>query len=109
MFNETFNIGADQPYSVNELARVVAKVMGVEPKIQYLEARNEVKHAYSDHCKSKKYFGKYIRNVSLEEGTKRMADWVKNKGVRKSKKFEDIEILKNIPPSWAKDFDHLER
>jgi len=108
-YNETFNIGADQPYSVNELARVVAKVMGVEPKIQYLEARNEVKHAYSDHCKSKKYFGKYIRNVSLEEGTKRMADWVKNKGVRKSKKFEDIEILKNIPPSWAKDFDHLER
>lgn len=105
-YNETFNIGADQPYSVNELARVVAKVMGVEPKIQYLEARNEVKYAYSDHCKSKKYFGKYIRNVSLEEGIKRMADWVKNKGVRKSKKFEDIEILKNMPPSWAKDFEY---
>jgi len=84
-YNETFNIGADQPYSVNELARVVAKVMGVEPKIQYLEARNEVK------------------------GIKRMADWVKNKGVRKSKKFEEIEILKNMPPSWAKDFDHSER
>jgi UDP-glucose 4-epimerase len=108
-YNKTFNIGADQPYSVNELARVVAKAMGVEVKIQYLEARNEVKHAYSDHCKSKKYFGNFIRNVSLEEGIKRMADWVKNKGVRKSKKFANIEILKNIPSSWAKDFNHHER
>jgi UDP-glucose 4-epimerase len=108
-YNETFNIGADLPYSVNELARVVAKAMGTEPKIKYLEARNEVKHAYSDHCKSKKYFGDFIRNVSLEEGIKKMADWVKNKGVRKSKKFENIEILKNIPSSWAKDFEYSKR
>jgi len=108
-YNETFNIGADQPYSVNELVKVVAKAMGVEPKIQYLEARNEVKHAYPDHCKSKKYFGNYIRNVSLEKGIKRMTDWVKNKGVRKSKKFEKIAILKNMPSSWAKDFNHPER
>ena len=103
--NQIFNIGADQPYSVNKLAKVVAKAMKAEPKIRYLEARNEVKHAYSDHNKSKKYFGNYISNVSLEEGIKRTADWVKIKGVRKSKKFENIEIFKNMPSSWAKDFD----
>ncbi|NQU87285.1 MAG: NAD-dependent epimerase/dehydratase family protein, partial [Mariniphaga sp.] len=76
-YNKTFNIGADQPYSVATLGKVVAEQMGKIPKIQYLEARNEVKHAYSDHAKSKKYFSDFITNVSLDEGIKRMADWVK--------------------------------
>ena len=103
-YNQTFNIGRDHPYSVNVLAKVVAKQMGVSPKIQYLKTRNEVKYAYSDHSKSKKYFEKYISNVSLENGISKMVEWAKSKGARESKKFKKIEIFKNMPPSWSEDF-----
>ena len=34
--NQIFNIGADQPYTVNELAHSVAAAMGVEPTVMHL-------------------------------------------------------------------------
>ena len=37
-YNEVFNIGADQPTTVNELATLVARAMGVPPAITHLEA-----------------------------------------------------------------------
>src|SRR4051794_13751797 len=49
--NETFNIGADQPYTILELVHEVASAFSVEPRIKHLPARNEVVHAYSDHSK----------------------------------------------------------
>jgi hypothetical protein len=30
-----------------------------------------------------------------------MAAWVREHGARESSIFEDIEIAKNLPPSWA--------
>lgn len=98
---EIFNIGADKPYTINELAHQVANVMGVKPKIKYLKERNEVKHAYANHDKIKKYFN-YEPRWSLEEGLKRMAEWAKKVGARKSKEFKNIEIRYNLPPIWLK-------
>jgi UDP-glucose 4-epimerase len=98
--NQVFNIGADIPYSVNELARVVAQAMGVEPNIVHLEARNEVQHAFSSHEKIKSFYGDHIP-VSLEEGIQRMADWARRVGARESNTFGNIEIWRNLPPSWA--------
>lgn len=100
-YNQVFNVGADKPYTVNELAGVVAKAMGVKPELKHLEARNEVVHAYSAHEKVHKYFGDIIKNVSLEEGVAKMAAWAKAAGARKGKPFEGIEVRKNLPPSWA--------
>lgn len=54
-YNQVFNVGADKPYAVNELAKVVCNEFGVSPDINYLNARNEVLHAYSDHSKAQKY------------------------------------------------------
>lgn len=100
-YNQIFNVGADTPYTVNQIAKVIGQTFGVSPEIKYLPARNEVKHAYSDHTKMKNYFG-YEANVGLEEGIKRMAEWAKKAGSRKSKEFENIEIEKNLPPSWRR-------
>src|SRR5229473_3291833 len=41
------------------------------------------------------------QKASLEDGIRNMAAWVKDHGCRESKIFEDIEIPKNLPPSWA--------
>jgi len=98
-YNQVFNVGADQHYSVNQLARAVALAMGVEPNIMRLPARNEVIHAYSSHEKVRKIFGE--RNLyRLEDGLKRMADWVKQHGARTSQRFEGVEIEKNFPKAW---------
>jgi UDP-glucose 4-epimerase len=98
--NEVFNVGADVPFTVNHLARVVAEAMGRDCKIKYLDARNEVKIAFSDHSKADRVFGG-LPKTSLEDGIKAMAQWVSKHGARASSVFEGIEIEKNLPASWA--------
>ena len=72
-WNQVFNIGADEPYTVNELANMVCKVMGVERRIEYLEPRKEVQHPFADHSKLKRVIG-YKSRFSLEEGLPIMAE-----------------------------------
>jgi UDP-glucose 4-epimerase len=98
-YNQIFNIGADQPYTVNQLAQAVARAMGEEPNIMHISARNEVMHAYSSHDKVRCVFGER-KLYSLEDGLCRMARWVKRHGSRTSQKFKDIEITKNFPQAW---------
>jgi UDP-glucose 4-epimerase len=100
-YNQVFNVGADQAYSVLELADVVGKAMGAKLNIKHLDARNEVVHAYSAHDKVRKHFGDLIKNTSLEEGVTRMTAWAKKAGARQGKPFEGIEVRKNLPASWA--------
>lgn len=100
-YNQIFNIGADQPYSVNELASAVAAAMGVPLNVVHLPPRNEVWHAYSSHEKVERVFGKRPL-TSLEEGLVKMATWVKQHGARSSSEFRHIEIMKNFPKAWLK-------
>ncbi len=100
-YNQVFNLGADTPYTVKHLAETVAKAFGVAPEIQYLPARNEVQHAYSDHSKARRVFGQRDA-VSLEGGIARMAAWARGVGARVSRPFEHIEVERNLPPSWRR-------
>ena len=97
--NKVFNIGAETPHTVNELASIVAKAMGGKKEITYLDARNEVLHAFSSHKKLHDIFGD-APVVSLEDGIGRMALWAKKVGAKRGKTFEGVEILKNMPKSW---------
>lgn len=99
--NQVFNVGADVPYTVNYLAQVVADAMGKECRTLHLEPRKEVKIAFSDHSKAEAVFGKQEK-TSLEAGVAAMAEWVMSHGARESSVFEEIEIAKNMPPSWAR-------
>jgi UDP-glucose 4-epimerase len=85
---------------VIRLATVVAEAMGVEPNIEHLPARFEASHPISNHEKIQRIMGHY-EPVTLEQGVARMAAWAKRVGVRKSRPFEEIEIPKKLPPSWA--------
>jgi UDP-glucose 4-epimerase len=98
--NQVFNIGADSPCTLNELAHVVAAAMGKRCKIEYLEPRNEVKIAFCDHSKKRRSFGAN-KETSLEDGIRMMAEWAVGQGARESSVFENIEVAKNMPPSWA--------
>jgi UDP-glucose 4-epimerase len=98
-YNQVFNIGADKPYTINELVHVVGKHFNITPEVKHLGARKEVMHAYSDHSKAQKIF-QGRRSVSLEDGIRIMANWARRVGSRKSQEFSNIEIRKNLPDGW---------
>jgi UDP-glucose 4-epimerase len=101
-YNQVFNIGADHPYTVNELAQAVARAMGVKPSIIHLPARNEVLNAFSSHDKVQRVFGAQSLHT-LDEGLSRMASWVRQHGARRSRDFEGIEVTKNFPQAWLQE------
>lgn len=97
--NKVFNIGSDTHHSVRELAEQVIATMGIRGEIKHVEPRNEVKVAYSDHSEYQRIIGLSNHTV-LADGLRRMATWVREAGVRKSKSFGKIEIERNLPPIW---------
>lgn len=101
--NQIINVGADQPHTILEMAHAVADAMGVTLRIQHLEARYEVKHAYTDHTKLKAFFGDLVRNVSLDEGVARMAAWARSIGSFEPSTFGAYEIEKKIYSFWKMD------
>ncbi|NCD35414.1 MAG: NAD-dependent epimerase/dehydratase family protein [Spartobacteria bacterium] len=100
-YNQVFNVGADTPYSVKDLAQTVSRLMGASPELTYLPARNEVVNAYSTHAKAQRVFGDLMKNIPLEEGVARMAEWVKVAGSRTGRPFTGIEVAQNMPSFWA--------
>jgi UDP-glucose 4-epimerase len=99
---EVFNIGADVPCTVSDLARTVAAAMGVpDHPVVHLPTRLEVHAAYSDHAKAARVFGPGPQ-TSLEAGMARMAAWAKTSGVRSGKPFEGVEVSRNMPESWRR-------
>ncbi len=100
-YNEVFNIGAHQPYTVKELAEHVKRIIESPSEVQYLPPRNEVMHAHSDHKKLKKFF-RYEPQYDLVYGLKNMIEWVKKEKKRTTKIFKNLETTKNIPAIWMK-------
>lgn len=99
-YNEIYNVGADNPYTVLEVAHTVADAMGIAANITFLPPRNEVDHAYSSHDKVQQVFGASA-GLGLSEGIRKMTKWAQITGPKSTQQFENIEILKNLPPSWA--------
>lgn len=99
-YNQVFNIGADKPYTINDLVEVVGEAFKISPIVVYNKARNEVTHAYSSHAKAKQIFGNLIKDIDLKTGITNMAAEVMKEGVKSSPKFKNIEISINLPESW---------
>ena len=98
--NRVFNVGADTPYTVLQLAQEVAEAFGVKCKITHLDPRNEVVHAFSDHSNARLVF-QPPNPVDLKTGIRRMAKWVREQGAAVPVEFRNIEVYKNLPASWA--------
>jgi UDP-glucose 4-epimerase len=101
-YNQIFNIGADTPYTVKELATIVCDAFGVPELLEFLDARNEVVNAYSDHSKVHQYFSHMIKNTTLKDGIEKMVKEARLKGPRQGTRFQNIEVEKNMPPAWKK-------
>jgi UDP-glucose 4-epimerase len=97
--NQVFNVGGDTPCSILELAQKVADAFEVPCQVRHLPERNEVVHALADHTKVRQTFAPPPA-VDLATGLGRMAAWVKARGPTTPVAFGELEIDKNLPPSW---------
>jgi UDP-glucose 4-epimerase len=98
--NQIFNVGADRPVSVMELAREVAAAFGVAADVKHLAARDEVVHAFADHKRVHEVFSP-PSPIELPEGLKRMTDWIRSRGPATPTEFKGtIELDINLPESW---------
>ena len=100
--NQIFNIGADTPYTVNTLACKVAEAMNAPMQVAYHDARHEARHAYSSHERLQDVFD-HQPQFSLENGLAHMARWAQSVGAKRTALNMDIEIDKNLPPSWRQE------
>jgi UDP-glucose 4-epimerase len=98
---ETFNIGADQPISVNGVAAWVATAINIRATQVKLPRRAEAQHVRTDHSKFKRVFGER-EHAKPWEAIEAMATWAKTQTLREPKPFAAIEIEKNLPEAWRK-------
>ena len=98
-YNQTFNIGADTPYTVLQLALEIAAAFDKPVTVRHLPARNEVVHAFSDHSKVRRVFSP-PPPIDPRTGIRRMAAWVKARGPATPVRFTDIEIRDKLPAGW---------
>lgn len=93
---QTFNVGSNDILSVNELARLVAEVMGRPsyPTV-YLPARGEARSVRPSHARLCSVFGEG-RQTSLRDGLTRMARWAAGVGGSEPKPLIPLEIARTI-------------
>lgn len=100
---EIFNIGADKPYTINEVSDIVIKVakdLGYQSSKVFLEPRNEVHVAYCNHDKAKSMLD-FKDNTDLSKSIKDMFIWALNQK-EKEVFYTDYEVTKNIYSFWKK-------
>jgi len=98
---EIFNIGADKPTTILELAQLVKKIAdeyGYRVNIVHAEPRNEVHTAFCDHTKAKRLL-RFEDKTDLEELVRKMFIWAEGQPSRKVKKM-NIELDKGLYSYW---------
>jgi UDP-glucose 4-epimerase len=99
--NQTFNIGADHEYELNEVAIIVqaiAREFGHTPAIEHAEERHEVKDAYCNHDKARKELD-FEDKTNIEATIHEMFAWAIKQPVRETK-YMEYEIEKNMYSFW---------
>lgn len=98
-YNRVFNIGSDEAITVRDLAGRVASALGRAPRIHFLPPRMEVQEAVADHACITEVLG-YRAQWSLDDGLARMAEWARHRGPQVPGPPFEVEVRRNLPPSW---------
>eukprot|EP01043_Picozoa_sp_COSAG02_P007483 COSAG02_NODE_224_length_28285_cov_39.533066_12_plen_517_part_00 len=115
--NQVFNVGADEPHSLNYLAAAVydaarsqglLRTSSLNPEfgaeqlpLKRLPKRVEVDAAFANHSKLRCFF-RPPTPVRLTEGLQRMARWMaRTQGSRAApQRISSVEVRQHLPPSW---------
>ena len=101
---EIINLGGIKDYTINEACNILCDVTGTSLKPEYLEARHEVKYAWSTWDKSVELLD-FKHKVSLEEGLTKMWEWAHTQPNRKRFFWSNYELNKGIYNYWKKEGD----
>ena len=98
------NIGPDEEFiTINDLAIKIANQMQFNLNPVYTKGRpQEVQLATCSADKARKLLG-YQTKTSLDDGLKKMTDYIKKKGTKKFRYHLDLEIVNDLTPdTWRK-------
>tara|TARA_Y100000356_G_scaffold26530_1_gene18730 strand:- start:41 stop:1030 length:990 start_codon:yes stop_codon:yes gene_type:complete len=98
---ETYNIGADRFYSIKDVAYTVQRVAdkyNYVGRVEHVEPRNEVKHAFCDHEKAKKELD-FFDNTDIETLIEEMFTWAGQIEPKEVKSI-DYEVDKGVYSYW---------
>ena len=95
---EIINVGGIKETELNEATEILGLITGHKECV-HLEARHEVKNAWSTYQKSIDILG-YNETVGLEEGLKRMWEWVLTQPERSQKFWTTYELEKGLYSFW---------
>lgn len=101
---EVINIGPDEePITINTLAKKCALITDYKGGFINMPGRpKEVKHAICSSGKARRLLG-YETKTTLNEGLKRMVDYIKARGTRHFKYHLPLEIVSSMTPeTWTK-------
>lgn len=76
---EVFNIGSGNTYSIDFIARELARVMGkenIKPEITGKYRVGDIRHCFADTAKAQEILG-FRPEVKFEEGLKELSQWLK--------------------------------
>ena len=99
---EVINIGPDEEFiSINELAEVIARILNFDLDPIFVTGRpQEVKLATCSADKARKLLS-YETSMSLEDGLRQMAAWIRKRGTKKFRYHLDLEITnEKCPKTW---------
>jgi len=97
---EIINLGGINEYTIEYVANVVSKLVGVETI--YLPPRFEVKNVFASYNKSMNILG-FEHKTSLEQGILEMWEWAKRQPKRERFIWNEYEIENGLYPQWRKE------
>lgn len=98
---KTVNIGADKPYEVIEIAKIIQKIGEKDGKrvdIEHAEPRHEVKEAFCEHFLAKDKLG-FKDETDVEKLCYEIYQWAK-KQPNRPVKYMEYEVTKGIYEYW---------
>ena len=101
---EIINIGPDEEtVTINQLAVILAEILSFELRPVYVKERpSEVRYATCSADKARKLLG-YNTKVSLRDGLRSMADWIREHGPKPFEYHLPIEIDSPLLPATWRD------
>lgn len=99
-WNQIYNVGSDDPMSVNQLAAMLEKLMKKPLPRIYMEQRKEAVHAHMTHDKVRAIFPDIRPQEDIESVLSNMLEEALTSDLPPMQKGPDIEIAKNLPASW---------
>jgi GDP-D-mannose 3',5'-epimerase len=77
-YHDPINLGQDRLISINDLARLVASIAGIEVQLKHIPGPMGVRGRNSDNDRLRKVLG-WEPQISLEEGLRRTYAWIEDR------------------------------